>query len=107
MADNQVEHISYDYYGEGDPEAWGVHYAPTFASPRTFTPLEGWVAVHIGLKQRMAEKYFWLEGREPDVKLGNTIWLYHLTAQDRIDATFKLAREPLPGGPAPPQEAPR
>ncbi len=96
MADNKLDHIYYDYYGEVDPEAWGVRYTPTFAAPKTFTPIEGWVAVHIGLKQRLPDNYFWLEGREPEVKLGNTIWLYHLTAQDRIDATFQLARQPIP-----------
>jgi 4-amino-4-deoxy-L-arabinose transferase-like glycosyltransferase len=100
MAENGVDRIHYDYYGEVDPEAWGVRYTPTFAAPKTFTPIEGWVAVHVTLKQRLAENYFWLEGREPDVKLGHTIWLYHLTAQDRSDAMFQLAREPL-GSPAP------
>jgi len=105
MAENGIEHIYYDYYGEVDPEAWGVRYTPTFAAPKTFTPIEGWVAVHVTLKQRLAENYFWLEGREPDVKLGNTIWLYHLTAQDRIDATFQLARQPLPAAAPPATDA--
>jgi 4-amino-4-deoxy-L-arabinose transferase-like glycosyltransferase len=95
MAENGIDHIYYDYYGEADPEAWGVRYTPTFAAPRTFTPIEGWVAVHIGLRQRLPERYFWLEGKEPVVKLGHTIWVYKLTAQDRVDATFDLARQPL------------
>jgi 4-amino-4-deoxy-L-arabinose transferase-like glycosyltransferase len=105
MADNGIERIYYDYYGEADPEAWGVRFTPTFASPGTFTPIEGWVAVHIGLKQRLPDRYFWLEGREPVVKLGHTIWVYKLTAADRTDATFDLAREPFlpPSGTGDPQ----
>lgn len=95
MAEQGIDHIYYDYYGEADPEKWGVHYTPTFGAQRTFTPIEGWVAVHVTLRERLPENYEWLAGREPVAVIGHTIFVYKLSEEDRVDALFHQVRQPL------------
>jgi 4-amino-4-deoxy-L-arabinose transferase-like glycosyltransferase len=95
MAEQGLDHIYYDYYGEGDPERWGVRYTPTFGAQRTFTPIEGLVAVHVTLRERLPENYEWLAGREPVAVIGHTIFVYNLSAEDRVDALFQQVGQPL------------
>jgi 4-amino-4-deoxy-L-arabinose transferase-like glycosyltransferase len=75
MEEHGVEHVYYDYYGEGDPEVWGVHSTPTFGDPSRLVPGD-WVAVHVTVLMRNAGRYGWLEGQEPVEKIGNTIFLF-------------------------------
>lgn len=95
MNQQGLDHIYYDYYGEADPEVWGVRFSPTFGAQRTFTPIEGWVAVHVTLLERLPENYAWLTDREPDHVIGHTIFVYNLTEQDRVDALFDQVKQPL------------
>jgi len=96
MAEHGVEHVRYDYYGTADPEAWGVRYSPTFGHPQTFEPFAGYCAVHVTVLRRFPENYFFLQGKRPVAVLGHTIEVYELTEQDRNDALFQLASQPLP-----------
>ncbi|HVQ27843.1 MAG TPA: glycosyltransferase family 39 protein [Planctomycetota bacterium] len=73
-----VEHLVYDYYGEGDPAAWGVRSVPAWGDPHETAPDERWMAVHVTSLMRSAEKYWYLRGQEPVVRLGHTIFVYRL-----------------------------
>lgn len=97
MAENGVDHVYYDYYGTGDPEAWGITSTPTFAKPRTFVPVSGWVAINVTTRKRFPENYTWLDGLEPDVVLGHTIELYEIDEARRVDALMDTLTEPLDG----------
>lgn len=90
MEENAVEHVYYDYYGTGDPEKWGVNSTPTFARPRTFNPVQGWVAVHVTVLARFPQNYTWLKDAKPVATIGHTILLYHLDDEDRLDALFDV-----------------
>jgi 4-amino-4-deoxy-L-arabinose transferase-like glycosyltransferase len=79
MAEHGVEHVYYDYYGEGDPETWGVNSTSTFGDPSRIPP-GSWVAVHVTVLMRNADDYRWLEGLEPVEKIGHTIFLYRVGA---------------------------
>jgi len=80
MAEHDVESLHYDYYGEGDPEAWGVRSTPTWGGPKDFVPPRDLVAVPVSFLMRMPENYTWLEGQEPIAKIGHTIFIYDLRA---------------------------
>jgi 4-amino-4-deoxy-L-arabinose transferase-like glycosyltransferase len=75
-----VEHLVYDYYGEGDPAAWGVRSVPSWGDPHETAPGERWMAVHVTSLMRTPEKYWWLRGQEPVARLGHTIFVYDLEA---------------------------
>ena len=75
-----VEHLVYDYYGEGDPAAWGVNSVPSHGDPQQTAPDEPWLAVHVASLMRSPDKYWYLRNREPDERLGHTIFLYRLKA---------------------------
>lgn len=75
MAEHGVEHVYYDYYGEGDPEVWGVTSTPTFGDPARIEP-GSWVAVHVTVLMRNADQYRWLDGQQPVGTIGHTIFLY-------------------------------
>lgn len=91
MEEHDVESVRYDYYGTGDPEAWGVRSRPTFAHPRQFEPFAGHCAVHVTLLGRFPEHYFWLRDAEPVARLGHTIFVYHLSEEHRAATAAELA----------------
>jgi hypothetical protein len=93
-----LDHIVYDYYGEADPEVWGVRYTSTLAAERNSQPIEGWVAVHVTLLERLRENYAWLAGRQPVAVIGHTIFVYHLTAEDAADTRSRPVQAPEGGG---------
>jgi 4-amino-4-deoxy-L-arabinose transferase-like glycosyltransferase len=78
MAEHGEESLHYDYYGEGDPEAWGVRSVPCWGGPKDFVPPRDLVAVPVSFLVRMPENYAWLAGHEPIAKIGHTIFLYDL-----------------------------
>jgi 4-amino-4-deoxy-L-arabinose transferase-like glycosyltransferase len=73
-----VEHLVYDYYGEGDPEAWGIRSVPSWGDPHETAPNEKWLAVHVTSLMRTPDKYWFLRGKEPVARLGHTIFVYEL-----------------------------
>ncbi len=94
MEEQELDFIRYDYYGEGDPEAWGVTSIPTFAAPRTFVPFAGIVAVHVSWLARLPDSYFWLEGKQPVTKINHTIFVYEITEGERVDALMRMLTGP-------------
>lgn len=94
MAQHDVEHLYYDYYGTAEPETWGVHYTPTFAS-QGFSPITGLVAVHAVLLKRMPVVYAWLAEEQPVAVLGGTIHVFDIDEQDaaRIEQLAREARQ--------------
>jgi len=91
MAENDVEHMVYDYYGTADPEVWGVTSTPSFATGG-FTPVVGPVAVHAVLLKRQPLAYTWLADKQPIAKIGWSIFIFDLTQED-IDAWEQARRE--------------
>ena len=73
-----VEHLVYDYYGEGEPEAWGIRSVPSWGDPHETAPNEKWLAVHVTSLMRTPDKYWYLRGKEPVARLGHTIFVYQL-----------------------------
>ncbi|HYN63209.1 MAG TPA: glycosyltransferase family 39 protein [Candidatus Limnocylindrales bacterium] len=80
MAAQGIEHIVYDYYGEGDPAAWGVRSVRSQGDPRDTAPDEEWLAVHVTSLMRSPDKYSYLDDRQPVERLGHTIFVYRLKA---------------------------
>jgi hypothetical protein len=93
MAEQGIERIRYDYYGTGDPEVWGVRYRPTFGDPSTWEPFTGWCAVHVTVLRRFPSSFPFLEGKEPAVVLGHTIYLYEVTDADNERARERIASD--------------
>jgi 4-amino-4-deoxy-L-arabinose transferase-like glycosyltransferase len=104
MAQHGVERLRYDYYGTGDPEAWGVRSTPCYGHPPTYEPFTGLCAVHVTQLRRMPEAYDFLLGKEPFERLGHTIFLYDLTQEDADAAVARLARRPPAREPEPHQD---
>ncbi len=80
MKAHGIEHLRYDYYGEGDPEAWGVRSTPCWGGPKDYVPPADLVAVHVSLLVRQPGNYTWLAGHEPIATIGHTIRVYDLRA---------------------------
>jgi len=97
MAQQGVERLHYDYYGTGDPEVWGVRFTPCYGYPLMYQPFTGLCAVHVTLLRRLPDAYGFLEGKEPFARLGHTIFLYDITAEEAEAARVRLStRMPAP-----------
>lgn len=86
MAEREVPSITYDYYGEGDPEAWGVRGAPLHGSATVGELPVGLLAVPLAFQLRQPERYAFLQGKEPVALVGRTIRIYEITEADRLAA---------------------
>jgi 4-amino-4-deoxy-L-arabinose transferase-like glycosyltransferase len=74
-----VDEITYDYYGTGDPQVWGVRSKPSWAGLDDELPT-GLFAVNVALLRRLPDAYAFLGERKPIASLGHTIRVFDLDA---------------------------
>jgi 4-amino-4-deoxy-L-arabinose transferase-like glycosyltransferase len=86
MAEHDVSHVKYDYYGTGDPARWGVNGSPSYTASGDGA-VTGIVAVHVSLLKRLPQAYRWITREEPVARVGNTIWVYDVSDADVVEAT--------------------
>ena len=103
MAEHDVERLHYDYYGTGDPEVWGVRFTPCYGYPALYQPFTGLCAVHVTLLRRLPDAYDFLLGKEPFERIGHTIFLYDITAEE-AEAAHQRAATHKPAPPPPDED---
>ncbi|HET6201524.1 MAG TPA: glycosyltransferase family 39 protein [Planctomycetota bacterium] len=80
LAENRVESVKLHYFGTAPPEAYGIAWQPMTDAER-FAPGEGVFAVSamsLANVRADARRFAWLLEREPDAKVGHTIWVWDL-----------------------------
>lgn len=89
-------HIYLSYFGCADPHAYGIKYAPILMTACTRLAGDGlppagqekkFLAVSVtnrfGLYYTPSTLFSWLDGREPVKRIGDSIWVYDLSADLR------------------------
>lgn len=86
--DEPIETIRVDYFGGSSPE-W--HLKEKFKSWHSYSvPEAGWYGISIGFMQENLYKpvppgtltYSWLKDREPDLRVGDSIFVYYISPEE-------------------------
>ena len=114
LTNEGIDGVYLSYFGNADPEAYGVHYLPVHyesSQPRRGDPnldlrqearaLLAVSATHIqGVYRPTPEAFAWLASREPEAILGHSLYLYDVThdldAHRRLAEIFLVQKMPGP-----------
>ena len=80
LAARGIERVKLHYFGSAPPEAYGISWQP-MTREEELGPAEGAFAVSVMSLANVRSdprRFAWLKEREPDVKVGHTIWLWDL-----------------------------